>query len=72
MTTLMESNKFIIMNNIHEDVMGDITIVGNGDIGHENVLSPKKTKVVEQHFQANVVHEDKEKEKYVGIDDKKQ
>jgi hypothetical protein len=72
MTTLMESNKFIIMNNIHEDVMGDITIVGNGDIGDKNVLSPKKTKVVEQHFQANVVHEDKEKEKYVGIDDKKQ
>jgi hypothetical protein len=34
--------------------------------------STKKTKVVKQQFQANVVHEDKEEEKYVGTNDGKQ
>ncbi len=43
----------------------------NGDIGCENVLNWKKTKVVKPLSQANVVHEDKEKEKYVKIDDGK-
>lgn len=45
MTTLMESNKLIIMNNSHEDVMGNTTIVGNGAIGRENVLCQKKPKL---------------------------
>jgi hypothetical protein len=45
MTTLMESNKLTIMNNSHEIVMGDTTTMGNGDIGHDNVLSQKIPKL---------------------------
>jgi len=66
----MENNEFTIMSNNHKDIMGNATTMGNGDIKCENVLN-QKTKVVKQQFQANVVHEDKEEEKYIKTYDKK-
>ncbi len=44
--TLMENNKFTIMNNSHKHITRNATTTRNGDIRRENVLGQKKTKVV--------------------------
>jgi len=45
MTTLMENNEFMIMNNSHKDVTKNATTMGNGDIKHKHVFNQKKPKL---------------------------